>query len=50
MLVGLASDTIEMRGGVLSINGKAVARKRVGELEIEAGKKVSRFEETLPNG
>jgi signal peptidase I len=50
MLAGLAGDTIEMRGGVLSINGKAVAMKRTGEFEIEAGKKVPHFEETLPNG
>lgn len=50
MLVGLAGDSIVMRGGVLSINGKAVTMTRAGDFEIEAGKKAPRFEETLPNG
>jgi signal peptidase I len=50
MIAGLGGDTIEVRDGVLWINGKAVAKKRAGDFEIEAAKKVPRFEETLPNG
>jgi len=50
MVAGLAGDTVEVRGGVLYINGKAVPKRRAGEFEIEAGKKALRFEETLPNG
>ena len=50
MVAGLEGDTIEMRDGVLHINGKAVPKRRAGDFEIEPGKKVPRFEETLPNG
>ena len=50
MVAGLAGDTVEMRGGVLHINGKAAPKRRAGDFEIEPGKKVPRFEETLPNG
>ena len=50
MVAGLAGDAVEMRDGVLHINGKAVPKRRAGDFEIEPGKKVPRFEETLPNG
>lgn len=52
MVVGLSGDTIQMKDGVLWINGKAVPKKRAGEFEIpgRGGKKVPRYEETLPGG
>ena len=50
MVAGLAGDTVEMRNGALHINGKAVPKTRAGDFEIEPGKTVPRFEETLPNG
>src|SRR5262245_48414875 len=50
MVAGLEGDTVEMRGGVLHIHGKAVPKRPAGDFEIASGKKVPRFEETLPNG
>ena len=49
MVAGLAGDTVEMRGGVLHVNGNAVPKRRVDDFEIGPGKKVPQFEETLPN-
>lgn len=53
-VVGLPGDTVEMRDGVLHLNGKAVPKKRVGTFQTTGynGRKVSipKFEETLPNG
>ena len=55
MVVGLAGDTVQMKDGVLWINGEAVPKRRAGEFEIpgyggNASKMVPRFEETLPGG
>jgi signal peptidase I len=53
-VIGLPGDEIQMRGGVLYINGKAVPKQRVDDFVYhdEDGKEVHvpRFEETLPNG
>ena len=53
-VIGLPGDEIQMRGGVLHINGKAVPKKRVGyyESRSETGLtyRIPKYEETLPNG
>lgn len=53
-IVGLPGDRLQVKGGVLIINGKAVKRERVGDfVETDAYgniRRVARFMETLPNG
>lgn len=53
-IVGLPGDTIQVRGGILHINGEAVKRERVGEYVYEDRHGISRttilYKETLPNG
>jgi signal peptidase I len=53
-LVGLPGDEIQMRGGVLYINGAAVPKRRVGDFVTRdddgAPRRIPQFEETLPNG
>jgi len=54
-LVGLPGDKIQVKGGVLHINGKAVKRERAGEF-VDGGRgagyfrRIPRYLETLPNG
>ena len=52
MIAGLAGDTVQMRDGVLWINGKPIPKRRAGEFELpgSSGKKAPRYEETLPGG
>lgn len=54
MITGLAGDTVQMRDGVLWINGSSVPKRRAGEFKLRGinggSKKVPRFEETLPGG
>ncbi len=54
-VIGLPGEEIQMRNGVVHINGQPVAKRRVGEWSSppdEGGDIVryARFEETLPNG
>ena len=53
-LVGLPGDRIQMQGGVLFINGKAIPRKPLPPVMVDSGygftRNVERYEETLPNG
>lgn len=53
-IVGLPGDTIQVRQGILHINGKAVKRERVDDYLIDNGfgstSRVQRYRETLPNG
>ncbi len=53
-VIGLPGDEIEMRGGQLFINGKAVPKVPNGEFltreEGGAPRSIPTFEETLPNG
>ncbi|WP_206453386.1 signal peptidase I [Aurantimonas marina] len=49
-LIGLPGDRIQVREGVLSINGKPVPREAVGEFVAEDGTAVPQYRETLPNG
>jgi signal peptidase I len=53
-LVGLPGDRIQMIAGALQINGEAVARQPLGEIEIAGGdgvaERVQAHRETLPNG
>ena len=53
-VIGLPGDRIQMRDGVLYINGDAVPREEVGTYEpegrYERGEPVPVYQETLPNG
>lgn len=55
-LVGLPGDRLQMKGGVLHINGEAVKKEWVDEFFDEdvrngsAAKSIKRYRETLPNG
>jgi len=53
-VIGLPGDRVQMKGGVLYLNGKAVARKRIADYERRTAfgtlQKVPRYIETLPNG
>lgn len=53
-IVGLPGDTIQVKQGILHINGVAVKRERVDDYLIDNGfgskRRVARYIETLPNG
>ena len=53
-LVGLPGDRIQVKGGVLFINDKAVPRKALPPVMVDSGfgftRNVERYQETLPNG
>ncbi len=54
-VIGLPGDRIQMKNGVLFINGEAVKKERVADYvdpnsESGAGPVVAQFKETLPNG
>jgi signal peptidase I len=52
-VIGLPGDEIQMRGGVLHINGEPVQREFVGEVQSECAGQVGTYQqyiETLPNG
>ncbi len=48
-VIGLPGDRIQMKDGVLHINGEPVKRERVDDFE-DGGQSVPRYRETLPNG
>ncbi len=52
MIVGFAGDTVQMKDGILWINGNSVPKRPAGEFAIPGpgGKKAMRYEETLPGG
>jgi signal peptidase I len=49
-IVGLPGDRIQMKAGVLWINGQPVKRERIADYVDEDGRLVTRYIETLPNG
>jgi signal peptidase I len=53
-VIGLPGDRVQMRNGVLFINGEAVKKERIedytGLSDSGLGAPVPQFEETLPNG
>lgn len=53
-MVGMPGDTIQMRGGILHINGTAVKRESLGEYVYQDTNGIfhntMRYRETLPNG
>lgn len=49
-IVGLPGDRIQLRMGILHINGEPVKRERVEDFEIRPGRVAPQFLETLPGG
>jgi len=53
-VIGLPGDRVQMKGGQLFINGQAVAREKVGQIDnpdiTEVDRPVDVYRETLPNG
>jgi len=50
-VVGLPGDRIQLAKNVLSINGVAVPRQRIGDEAVEgSSQRATRYRETLPNG
>ena len=52
-VVGLPGDRVQMKGGVLHINGAAAKRERLPDFELQDGDKarpVRQYLETLPGG
>lgn len=53
-VIGLPGDRVQMRDGLLYINGEIVPREKVGEIEnpdiTEVDRPVDVYRETLPNG
>jgi len=49
-IVGLPGDRIQMKAGILNINGEPVKRQRIEDYEIRPGRFVPQYLETLPNG
>jgi signal peptidase I len=49
-IVGLPGDQIQMRGGILYINGQAVQRQQIEDYVDENGERLKQYIETLPNG
>ena len=48
-VVGLPGDRIQVKNGVLQINGQAVQREKIREVQV-GGASVTIYRETLPNG
>ncbi|MFD2235955.1 signal peptidase I [Aureimonas populi] len=49
-LVGMPGDTVQMRDGVLYLNGQAVPKEPVESFAGGDGNTVAQYRETLPNG
>ena len=53
-VIGLPGDQIDVRGGIVYINGQEVSRRRIGDFvtQEDSGppRSIPAFEETLPNG
>jgi signal peptidase I len=49
-LVGLPGDHIQVRGGILYINGQAVQRQKIEDYVDDNGERLNQYIETLPNG
>jgi signal peptidase I len=49
-LIGLPGDEIQVKEGILYINGEEVERKKIGKFTDTDGSILTRYKETLPNG
>ena len=49
-LVGLPGDEVQVKEGILYLNGKMVERKEAGTFTDTDGRVIKRYIETLPNG
>src|SRR5262249_38218623 len=49
-VIGLPGDEIQMKGGILVINGQAVLRQKVEDFVMPPGERLAQYIETLPGG
>jgi len=49
-IIGLPGDRIQVKNGILNINGQPVQRESIGEWVDEDGTRYQQYIETLPNG
>jgi signal peptidase I len=49
-IVGLPGDRIQVKKGILHINGEPVKRERIEDYELSPGRMVPQYLEALPNG
>jgi len=49
-VVGIPGDRIQMKHGVLFINGEAVPKQRIADFVQGSGRPIPQYVETLPNG
>jgi signal peptidase I len=49
-IVGLPGDRIQVKKGILHINGEPVKRERIEDYELTPGRMAPQYLETLPNG
>ena len=49
-IIGLPGDQIQVKEGILYINGQAVQRQKVDDYVDDSGERLTQYIETLPNG
>ena len=49
-IIGLPGDRIQVKSGILHINGEPVKRKREADFVLDSGRVVRQYTEILPNG
>src|SRR4029450_10646119 len=49
-IIGLPGDQIQVKEGILYINGQAVQRQKIADYVDDSGERLTQYIETLPNG
>ena len=49
-IIGLPGDQIQVKEGILYINGQAVQRQKIDDYVDDSGERLTQYIETLPNG
>ena len=49
-IIGLPGDQIQVKEGILYINGQAVQRQKIADYVDDSGERLTQYVETLPNG